>query len=160
MNRDMVRDIVNLKRDVSQVNNEIPDGTITLRRTAVQAITTAGTIIVWQSIVRGNGITASGSNITIQATGWYALSMAWFTSATVAEMYVFLYVNGTLVQGAASIGAIATNNGSAMFMRFFRQGDTVQIALRPSANVNLTVRAEGTTQESPFLNIVQLTNEP
>lgn len=160
MNRDLIRDVVNVQRDISQINSEIPDGTLTLTRTTQQAITTAGTIVVWQSIVRGNGITASASNITIQATGWYAISMAWFTSANVAEMLIFLYVNGQLVQAVPSVGTVATNAGSGSFLRFFRQTDVVQIALRPSANVNLTIRAEGTLLESPFLNMVQLTNEP
>lgn len=161
MNQRVVRDIINLQRDIARVNNEIPDAAITLRRTAVLAITTAGTLITWQSKVRGQGITWSGSTITIPAFGYYAINCTAFM-ATAGLLRMNLFVNGTNVHPLSSFsnGLGGTTNihvGTAV--RYFNTGDSVQIQLLPSVNSNINVNAEGIAGESPFLHIVQLTNE-
>lgn len=157
MNRDMVRDIVNLKRDISQVNNEIPDAGITLTRTAVLAITTAGTFITWQSRIRGQGITWSGTNVTIPASGWYTINISGQTSANINDLFITIAVNGlNVIQSGGNIGDVDRNRFSASFTRYFTTGNTIAIALTPSANVNLVVNAEGGVGESPILNIVQI----
>lgn len=158
MNRQIVRDIVNIQRDMSSINDEIPDAGLTLTRTTDQAITTAGTIIVWQSRIRGQGIAWSGSSITIPTSGWYIITLAWRTAA-VNDMLVVLVVNGVNVQFASTIGDVNRDVGTATFMRYFSQSNTIQIQLIPSANVNLNARAEGGLAESPILNVVQLTNQ-
>lgn len=159
MNRQIVRDIVNLQRDMSSINDEIVDAGLTLTRTAVQAITTAGTTIIWQSRIRGQGIAWSGSDIVIPTSGWYIITLAWRTSANLNDMLVRLTVNATIVQVTSTIGDVNLNAGVATFMRYFAEGDVVQINVVPSANVNLNAVAEGASTESPILSIVQLTNQ-
>jgi hypothetical protein len=159
MNRQIVRDIVNLQRDMSSINDEIADAGLTLTRTAVQAITTAGTTIIWQSRIRGQGIAWSGSDIVIPTSGWYIITLAWRTSANLNDLYARLSVNGALVQASSAIGDVDRSAGVATFMRYLSNGNVVQINLLPSANVNLSAFAEGVAGESPILNIVQLTNQ-
>jgi hypothetical protein len=131
---------------------------LTLTRTAVQAITTAGTTIVWQSEIRGYQITWSGADITIPATGWYHISVA-LGHGALNDLLYRLSVNGTLVRIASGIGDVNRGASSAHFMRHFTELDVVQINVLPSANVNITVDAENSSPESPILNIVQLSGE-
>lgn len=158
MNREVVRDIVDLQRTISQINDEIPDAALTLTRTAAQAITTAGTTIVWQSRIRGQGITWSGASITIPTPGWYHISVA-FHHGALNDNLIRLGVNGVNVQFAPGIGDVNFDVSSAHFMRYFNLSDVIQISVLPSANVNINARAESGVAESPMLNIVQLTNQ-
>jgi len=131
---------------------------LTLTRTAVQAITTAGTTIVWQSELRGYQITWSGADITIPATGWYHISVA-LQHGALNDNLIILVVNGINVQFAPGIGDVNRDVSSAHFMRYFTESDVVQIRVLPSANVNLNVIAENSNSESPILHIVQLSGE-
>jgi hypothetical protein len=132
---------------------------LTLTRTAVQAITTAGTTIVWQSEIRGYQMTWSGSDITIPATGWYAVSVALNTSAGLNDLFYRINVNGVNVQFRSGIGDVDRGSSSAQFMRYFAEGDIVQVNVIPSANVNINANAESAVNESPILHIVQLSGE-
>ena len=131
---------------------------LTLTRTAVQAITTAGTTIVWQSEIRGYQITWSGADITMPATGWYHISVA-LQHGTLNDLLFRLNVNGLNVQFAPGIGDVNLDVSSAHFMRYFTESDIVQIGVVPSANVNVNARAESGVAESPILHIVQLSGE-
>jgi len=131
---------------------------LTLTRTSTQAITTASTTIVWESEIRGYQIEWSGSDITIPATGWYHLSIA-CTHGSLNDLVYRINVNGAFVQIAPGIGDVNRGASSAHFMRHFIEDDVVQINVLPSANVNITVSAEGNAVESPILNIVQLSGE-
>ena len=131
---------------------------LTLTRTSVQAITTAGTTIVWQSEIRGYEITWSGSDITIPATGWYHISVA-LQHGSLNDMLIRMNVNGANVQFAPGIGDVNRDVSSGHFMRHFTEDDVVQINVVPSANVNINVIAENSGAESPILNIVQLSGE-
>jgi hypothetical protein len=132
---------------------------LTLTRTAVQAITTAGTTIVWQSEIRGYQITWSGADITIPATGWYIISLSVRTSANLNNLFAAINVNGVNTVSANFFGDVDRFIGSAVFMRHFTESDIVQVNVTPSANVNLNVFAEGDIGESPILHIVQLSGE-
>jgi hypothetical protein len=131
---------------------------LTLTRTAVQAITTAGTTIVWQSEIRGYQITWSGADITIPATGWYHISVA-LQHGTLNDLLFRLNVNGLNVQFAPGIGDVNLDVSSAHFMRYFTESDIVQIGVVPTANVNINARVENGVAESPILHIVQLSGE-
>jgi len=132
---------------------------LTLTRTAVQAITTAGTTIVWQSEIRGYQITWSGADITIPATGWYAISLSVRTSANLNNLFGQIIINGVGVVSSNFFGDVDRLINSVVFMRHFTESDIVQVALFPSANVNLNVVAENAVGESPILHIVQLSGE-
>jgi hypothetical protein len=132
---------------------------LTLTRTAVQAITTAGTTIVWQSEIRGYQITWSGASITIPATGWYAMDISLRFSAAVNNAVVNISANGVNVGAYNLIGDVDRQGNRVSMMRHFAESDTLQIVVTPSANVNIEANAENTTFESPILNIVQLSGE-
>lgn len=132
---------------------------LTLTRTSAQAITTAGTTIVWQSEIRGYQITWSGSDITIPASGWYHISVATTVSVAQNDLLYRIGVNGVFVQVAPGFGDVNRSASTAHFMRYFVEGDIVIINLVPSANANLNVVAENDAAESPILHIVQLSGE-
>lgn len=158
--REVVRDIVQLQRTVSQINDEIPDAGITLRRTADLAITTAGTAITWQNRIRGQGITWAGTSLTIPTSGWYGINLSGQTNVSINDLLITLQVNGiNVVQSAGFIGDIDRNRFSATFIRYFTRTNIVSFVLTPSANVTLVANSEGSTGESPILHVVQLSTE-
>lgn len=159
MSREIVRDIVELQRTVSQINDEIPDAGITLRRTAVQAITTAGTTIVWQSQIRGQGITWSGENITIPSDGWYIFSLNIQVSAALNDCLLRVRQSGVNVAFVSMIGDVDRNVLTGVVILYCTLGQAIAFNLLPSANVNINVSAEGSAQQSPILHVVQLTNQ-
>ena len=149
--------LVDTRNTVAEIQStDVHGAVLTLRRTADLAITTAGTTITWQAEVRGYQITWATTDITIPADGWYIISMAWRTSANLSDMYVRLVANGAFVDAMANVGDVDRATGVATFLRYFAEGDVVQINVIPSANVNLLAIAEGSTGESPILNVVQL----
>jgi len=156
----MLNALIDTRRRVDELQvSEEAGAVLTLTRTAVQAITTAGTTIVWQSEIRGYQITWSGSDITIPATGWYAMDISLRFSAAVNNCLVGLAVNGVNVNTYNLIGDVDRPGNRVSMMRHFAENDTLQIVVTPSANVNIEANAEGTTFESPILNIVQLSGE-
>jgi hypothetical protein len=151
--------LVDTRNTVAEIQSTDEVGAVlTLTRTAVQSITTAGTALVWQSEIRGYQITWSGSEITMPASGWYHISVA-LGHDSLNDLLYRLSVNGVLVQIASGIGDVNRGGSSAHFMRYFAEGDVIQINVLPSANVNITATAEGSTIESPILNIVQLSGD-
>lgn len=158
--REVVRDIVQLQRAVSQINDEIPDAGITLTRTALQAITTAGTTIVWQQRIRGQGITFTGASIIIPTDGWYIISLSGQVSAALNDLLISVQVNGVnVIQSAGFIGDVDRTRFHATFLRYLFTSSTITIVVNPSANVNLLAQAEGMAGESPILNVVQISNQ-
>lgn len=134
---------------------EQPGAALTLTRTATLAITTAGTLITWQSEIRNQGFTWSGTNITIPTSGYYTIFIAYRASAN-ATVYASLVVNTvTVARMSASPGN--QNRLSNTAMRYFTTGDTLAVGFDTVANFTLNVNAENAADESPILHIVQLT---
>jgi hypothetical protein len=155
----MLNSLVRVRQNVAEIQSTDETGAVlTLTRTSAQAITTAGTVIVWQSEIRGYEITWAGSDITIPASGWYIVACA-FQFGALNDLIVRLVVNGVGVQFASTIGDVNRDVATCTFMRYFAESDVVRIQLEPSANVNLNSRAEGGLAESPILNIVQLSGD-
>jgi hypothetical protein len=134
---------------------ETPAACLTLTRTATLAITTAGTIITWQVETRGNGITWSGADITIPTSGYYSISVI-YTSGGAHGSTMRLFVNTVNVLSMPSDGLVSVRHAFAM-MRYFQANDVIQVNALPGANTTVQINAEGTTNESPLLHIVQLT---
>ena len=152
--------LVDTRNVVAEIQStDVHGAVLTLTRTAVQAITTAGTTIVWQSEIRGYEITWAGSDITMPTSGWYAFDLAVTFSANMNDCRVFFIVNGTVVKAYNLIGDVDRNTGSVSMMRYLAESDVVRIQLSPSANVNVNVVAENLNGESPILHIVQLSGE-
>jgi hypothetical protein len=158
MNKQIIRDVVGLKRELAKVNDEIPDAAITLTRTAIQAITTASTVLVWQSQIRGQGMTWSGTNVTVPADGYYLIDLSVQTSINLNDLAITLIRNGLNCAVSSAVGDVDRNRMTATFTRYFLRGDTIAIFLTPSANANVVVNLERGAGESPILHIVQLTN--
>ena len=129
---------------------------LTLTRTAVQAITTAGTAIVWQQELRGYEITWVGANITIPTAGWYMIQTSFFFSAALNSCYLYLTLNGANNTRYNMIGDVDSNINSVTAMQYYQSGDVITITLLPSANVNVNVLAERLFAESPIVHIVQI----
>jgi hypothetical protein len=134
---------------------ETPAACLTLTRTATLSITTAGTTITWQSEIRNNGFTWSGTTITMPTSGFYNLSIA-FRASVASTVYTSLIVNTIAVSRMADSGA-NQNKLSVIAMRYFTAGDTLSILMDCVANFTLNLNAENVADESPIFHIVQLT---
>jgi hypothetical protein len=134
---------------------ERPGAALTLTRSALQAITTAGTLVTWQTETRNQGFTWATTDITMPTSGYYAVQTFFCTSNNVT-FFTQRFVNGTNV-GYFGNSWTATNYHVAAMVRYFVTGDVLQIRVIPSVNGNITVIAENSTNEAPLLHIVQLT---
>lgn len=151
--------LVDTRNVVAEIQStDVHGAVLTLTRTSAQAITTAGTVIIWQSEIRGYEITWAGSDITIPTSGWYIIACA-FQFGALNDLLIRLVVNGVGVQFASTIGDVNRDVATCTFMRYFAESDVVRIQLEPSANVNVNARAENGTAESPILHIVQLSGD-
>ena len=145
-----------LKAGVADLaRQERPGAALTLTRSASLAITTAGTLITWQTEVRNQGFTWSTTDITIPTAGYYAVQTFLQTSASV-NLTTQRVINGTII-GLYVNSSNTTTYHPAVMVRYFATGDVLQIRVIPSSNVNITVSAEGAVAESPLLHIAQLT---
>jgi len=127
---------------------------LTLTRTTSLSITTAGTIITWQSEVRSNGLTWSGSVITIPDDGYYLIDMAYDLSSGAIT-------NGNIIVNGVDVGRMVVYYGSgtrnrAMAMRWFSASDSLEVQVGISAGRTMVVTAYGSSYESPFLHIVKV----
>jgi len=142
-------------QDLARV--ESPSACLSLTRSATLAITTAGTTITWQTELRSQGITWSGTDITIPTAGYYVLNLSY--TATAHTAFMRLIVNGTTT-GFFSSSALSSSTQTFTVVRYFATGDVVRLQALPSTNVTIAVNAEGATGESPILHIAQLTGVP
>jgi len=128
---------------------------LTLTRSASLAITTAGTLITWQTETRNQGFTWATTDITMPTSGYYAVQTFLQTSSNVT-FFTQRVVNGTNI-GYFGRSWVAINYHVATMVRYFATGDVLQIRVIPSVNDNLAVAAENSNNESPLLHIAQLT---
>lgn len=134
---------------------EYPAAGLTLTRSGTLAITTAGTTITWQVETRGYAISWAGTDVTIPSSGYYQVTMVY--SSTVAHtVQARLFVNTVNVAFMASMGQSSVRQ-AVTITRYFTTGDLVAINLLPNVNTSISVAAENTISESPFLHVVQLT---
>jgi len=152
----LTRGLQGLQRQVDvQTNIEIPSAALTLTRSATLAITTAGTNITWQVETRNEGFTWATTDITIPTAGYYVINFTYLANLS-HTAYCRLVVNGVGVS-LFTDSSIASTTHNFFVMRYFSTGDVVRIQPVPSVNVTVSVVAEGSPTESPFLHIVQLT---
>lgn len=141
------------------MNAEYCDAALSLRRTAIVALTAnAWTTITWQSEIRGQQITWSGTTITLPTTGYYSISLSYATSGTTNSV-VGIVVNTTIQLnfGAITATTIPTTAYHSTLTRYFSAGDTFTVRIYSTNAVNLNAVAENTNFESPILHVVQLT---
>ena len=136
---------------------ERPSAALTLTRSATLAITTAGTTITWQVETRAQGITWSGTTITIPTSGYYGITLTYGTAGNHTGL-VQCIVNGIAAPTAMVYSAASITSQVYFLMKYFTQDDAVQLRVFPSSNQTIQVNAEsGVQNASPFLHIVQLT---
>lgn len=143
---------------IASTNVEQPDAAITLTRSSTLAITTAGTTITWQTKVRGQGITWSGTDITIPTAGYYLFNFT-YSSSTGHTAFARLFVGGVgagLFASSYATQVYAVGTHSYTHMRYIEANTIVAVNVTPSANVTINVIAENSANESPYLHIVQL----
>ena len=134
---------------------ETPAAALTLTRSATLAITTAGTTITWQTETRNRGFNWSGTDITIPTAGYYTINFTYLANLS-HTAFCRLQVNGNGV-GLFTDSFIASTTHNFFVMRYFSGADVVRIQPVPSVNVTISVVAEGSPTESPFIHIAQLT---
>jgi hypothetical protein len=154
---DLYQTSAELKAGVADLaRQERPSAALTLTRSATLSVTTAGTVITWQTETRNNGFTWSGTTITIPTTGYYGISATIFSTATNFSTWFTLGVNSVAVSFMTSDNT-AVNRHTAYVQRYFTTGDTVTLTLTPNVNFTLNLVAEGSANESPYIHFVQLT---
>ena len=141
-------------QDLARV--ERPSAALTLTRSATLAITTAGTVITWQTETRNNGFTWSGTTITIPTTGFYLFNFVFKITTTNQVATCEISVNG-FQQSLMATSTTVTNNKSFTQMLYCATGDAVTLTVTPTTNDTISITAEGANRPSPILNIVQLT---
>jgi hypothetical protein len=152
----LTRGLQSLQKQVDvQTNVEIPSAALTLTRSATLSITTAGTIITWQTETRNNGFTWSGTDITIPTSGYYAIGAYIVTVASIT-MFANLVVNSViLIQMPASY--LSSTAHGFFAVRYYTTGDVVSLRVGPSSNTTVSVNAENIASESPLIHVTQLT---
>lgn len=128
---------------------------LTLTRTSTMTVTTAGTVITWQSEVWNSGFTWSGTTITIPSDGYYVLDMSFQLSGTKITYIPNINVN------TQNVGVLIDYSGAStrermIAMRHFTALDEVDIRIVASANRTLLVNAYDGVSESPFLHIAKV----
>lgn len=128
---------------------------ISLTRTATLNITTAGTIVTWQAVIDANGITSSGSSITVPIAGYYLIQV-------IGALDTGNNVAGDIVDNGVTVctmtaGTARDHKFSHNVVRFFKAGDVVQYrATTSGSNRTLQVTTEDSDSESPIFHMVLL----
>lgn len=131
---------------------------LTLTRTATLSLTTAGTVVTWQQENRVyGGMTWSGTDITIPASGYYQVTLALSLTATIATMIVRFRIGGNaVVHDTGPIGSATRQNMVTSATLYCTASDVLSVQLVPSVNVTLDAIAETSANASPILHIVSL----
>ena len=127
---------------------------LTRTRTTNQALAITGTVAGWSATVRNNGFTVSGSNTTIPDSGYYTFSLNY--NSSVAHIARAVLIINTVSVLDMAIDPVSNTRHGATITRYFTAGDVVQTTLIPNVATTMTVVAAGSTSESPFLHVVQL----
>lgn len=128
---------------------------LSLTRTATLSVTTAGVLVTWQSEIASNGMTWSGSSITVPIAGYYHLSIK-------GSFETKDSITGDVVVNGVEVATMGTGDSKdAKFRlnstRFYKAGDVVQIRLtQASATHTLQVVTEDSAGESPIMHMVLL----
>lgn len=150
--------VTDTQSDLSTVQTvESPAAYLTLTRSAVQAVTTAGTAIIWQVETRNQGYTWSTDTITIPSDGYYSVSGTISLSVN-TSMFIYLQYGSirSQVTYATPLGAGGYFTAAYSFTMYLLQSSTIKILVAPNANCNLIVQAEQLAAPSPFIHVIQL----
>lgn len=127
---------------------------LTLTRTNTLSLTTAGTIVTWQSEVRNVGFTwSAGTSITIPQSGYYAMDITMRIGSNTS-------FSVDLLLSSVAVARLVNSQGGNAFrfigIRYYTTGDSIEFKAIVGANRTLAVNAYGDEDESPFLHIVRI----
>jgi hypothetical protein len=126
---------------------------VSLTRNATLSVTTAGVIATWQSEIDSNGMTWSGSSITVPIAGYYHITV-------IGSFGVKDAITGDIVLNGVEVATMGTvSSKDTKFrmesLRFYKAGDVVQIRLTTATGtMTLQVTTEDSASESPILHMV------
>lgn len=149
--------LVNTQNQVDQLSRaglHAAGGTWT--HSVAQAVTTAGTVLTFDSEIRNSGITLDATNklFTVNTPGMFMFCLSWNFSSAVGHG-LYLQVNGVRTNIFAGTNATTTYH-TAIFMKYLQKGHVIGFVLSSGANTNVTVVAEDSAAESPILQISQV----
>ena len=128
---------------------------LSLTRTATLSVTTAGVIVTWQSEIASNGMTWSGSSITVPIAGYYHLSMK-------GALEVKDSMTGDVIVNGVEVATMGTGDSKDVKFRlnstrFYKAGDVVQVKVTMTSTTHtIQVATEDSANESPILHMVLL----
>jgi hypothetical protein len=149
--------LVNTQNQVDQLSRaglHACGGTFT--HSVSQAVTTAGTVLTFDTEIRNSGLTVDATNkiFTVNTGGMFMFSLAWNFSSAVGHG-LYLRVNG--VNTDIFVGQnTSTTYHSGIFMKYLQKNHNVSFFLASGANTNVTAVAEDSIAESPILQISQV----
>jgi hypothetical protein len=128
---------------------------LSLTRTGTLSITTAGVIVTWQAAIDANGMTWSGSSITVPIAGYYKITV-------IGSLNTRDTIHGDLVVNSVDVCSMGTGAQRDVKFRhtatrFFKAGDVVQYRAHTQTGTHtLQVVTEDSAGESPILHMVLL----
>ena len=127
---------------------------ISLTRTSTLSITTAGTIVTWQSLIdAGCAASWSGSTITVPVSGYYSLTIK-------GTLGVKDGITGDVLVNGVEVCTMGTGDSKdtkfrLTATRFYKADDAVQVRLTTATGtMTLQVNTEDSASESPILHMV------
>lgn len=129
---------------------------LSLTRTGVLTVTTAGTVITWQSEVENVGEwTWSATTITVPVAGYYAIQV--LGSLDTGNNVTGDIVVNTVTVATMTAGTARDSKFSHNIVRFYKAADVVQYrAYANGTNRTLQVVTEDAAGESPLFHMVLL----
>jgi len=129
----------------------------TFTHSVSQAVTTAGTVLTFDTEIRNSGLTVDATNkiFTVNTGGMFMFCLAFNFSGAVGHA-LYLVVNNVITDIFVGNNSTTTYH-SSMFMKYLQKNHEISFRLASGANTNVTSVAEDSAAESPILQIAQVT---
>lgn len=149
--------LVNTQNQVDQISRQglhAAGGTWT--NSVAQAVTTAGTVLTFDTEIRNSGITVDATNrfFTVNTGGMFMFCLSWNFSSAVGHG-LYLRVNGLSTDIFVGQNTTAQYH-SGIIMKYLQKNHEISFFLASGANTNVTAVAEDSIAESPILQISQV----
>jgi hypothetical protein len=161
---EIIRNQVNLQRQMRNINVERPVAALTLRINADFSLPLAGAAVTWSNEIRNLLFTWSGTDITIPSDGIYHICSYWRTNTAIATLEAgFDVVRSGITYvgvGRLELTPASLTNFTYSFTQYFLKDDIVRFRLVPSVATTLLYRTEitGANGQSGILHISQMTS--
>lgn len=160
---ELIRNQVNLQRQMRNINVERPVATLSLRVNADFALAVAGATVTWSNEIRNLLFTWSGTDITIPSDGMYHICASMRTNVAIASLDGGIDV---VRSGLTYLGVLQYKLTPSTFFRhvysftqYFIKDDIIRFRLIPSVATTILYRPEitGANGQSGILHITQMT---